>query len=94
MSRTINTTCDERLSSPWSVSSPGRDIRSVVVSRCSGVSASTCRLDLSLDLPESRSWGTGRLVVRYTCQEEVFSYCGGKISAEKPGYISSPAYPK
>ena len=32
--------------------------------------------------------------VRYSCEKEVSSYCGGILTVSAPGYVSSPAYPK
>jgi hypothetical protein len=28
------------------------------------------------------------------CEESVSSYCGGRVEADSPGYLTSPGYPK
>ena len=71
-----------------------RDILLAVIRRCNGLRDEQCMFDLHSDLPESVSWGEGRIEVSYTCETEVLSYCGGRVSVSGEGFISSPGYPR
>ena len=69
------------------------DILSAVVGRCNG--ERECVVDMAVELPESAGWGRGRTGVRYSCQENIHSYCGGRVTVGgEGGYISSPGYPR
>ena len=46
-----------------------------------------------MDLPASSSWARGKTEVRYTCEDSVYSYCGGKVDGTVEAHISSPGYP-
>ena len=74
--------------------SNNHDIWRAVVRRCNGVRDTECVFDMAVDLPESGSWGRGRTDVRYSCEESVHSYCGGRVDGVGEGYISSPGYPR
>ncbi|XP_023320806.1 uncharacterized protein LOC111695648 [Eurytemora carolleeae] len=65
-----------------------------VVSRCNGYRDGSCSYNLALELPESRLWGDGRIDVKFRCETKIASFCGGKLDVSKPGYISSPGYPR
>lgn len=71
----------------------GRPLWEAVVAKCSGFRNSYCQLNLARDLPEGLSTG-GRLDVKYSCGENVNSYCGGAIQVGQGGHISTPGYPK
>ena len=71
-----------------------QDILLAVVRRCNGDREAECVFDMGVDLPESGSWGRGRTSVRYSCQESIHSYCGGRVDVVGEGYISSPGYPR
>ena len=69
------------------------DILQAVVGRCNG--ERVCVVDIAADLPESAGWGRGRTGVKYSCQESIHSYCGGRVAVGgEGGYISSPGYPR
>ena len=74
--------------------SNNHDIWRAVVGRCNGHRDTECVFDMGVDLPESVSWGRGRTDVRYSCEESVHSYCGGRVDGVGEGYISSPGYPR
>ena len=70
------------------------DIWRAVVARCNGHRDTECVFDMAVDLPESVSWGRGRTDVKYLCEKNVHSYCGGRVDGVGEGYISSPGYPR
>ena len=69
------------------------DMWRAVVARCNGHRDTECVFDMGVDHPESVSWGRGRTDVKYFCENNVHSYCGGRVDGVGEGYISSPGYP-